>query len=76
MNNARRKNLNKLNEQLMEIMMALDEIKTEEEDYLYNIPENLQNSERYEKAENAFDNLEEAYSNLEEVINCIECSCE
>lgn len=76
MNNIRRKKLNKLNEQLSEMLIVLDELRTEEEEYLYNVPENLQYSERYEKAENAFDNLEEAYSNLEETINCIECSCE
>ncbi len=76
MNNIRRKRLNKLNEQLSEILIDLDELRSEEEEYLYNIPENLQCSDRYEKSENAFDNLEEAYSNLEEVINCIECSCE
>jgi phage shock protein A len=74
MNKARRKDINKLIEKLqslqgdLEVLMEeLENIKTEEEDYLDNIPENLQSSERYEKAENAVDNLETAYGELEEM---------
>ena len=38
----------------------INDIYDEESDYLYNIPENLQASSVYEKAEEACDNLSEA----------------
>ena len=41
-----------------------------------NIPENMQSSERYERAEEACDNLSEAVSQLEEVISYIEAAME
>lgn len=72
MNNIRRKKLHKLQEQLKEILDCLDELKSEEETYLYNIPDNLQGSERYERAENAVSNLEDACTSLEDVISSIE----
>lgn len=52
MNKARRKKLRTLAEQLDDIMIELEMLKGEEETYLYNIPENLQGSDRYEAAEN------------------------
>jgi spore cortex formation protein SpoVR/YcgB (stage V sporulation) len=42
-------------------------ILDDEETYFYNIPENLQNSERYEISEAACDNLEDAISELEDI---------
>lgn len=53
-------NVNSLQNILEELQQQIEEIRDEEQDYLDNIPENLQNSERYETAENALDNLEEA----------------
>lgn len=44
----------------------------EEEEYKDNMPENLQSSERYEKAEAAVDALGSAVSSLEEVLDYIE----
>lgn len=75
MNNARRKKLRTLADQLGEIMTELEMLKEEEETYLYNIPENLQGSERYEAAESAIDNLDTACDDLDEVINSIEEAC-
>jgi hypothetical protein len=50
------------------INSALDE----EKDCLYNCPENLEGSEKYEKMETAIDKLEEAIENVDEAKNCIE----
>ena len=55
-----------------ELKSALEDILGDEEEYRDNIPENLQGSERYEKAEEACDNLDDAVSTLEDVINSIE----
>lgn len=76
MNNTRRKKLRTLADQLGEIMTELEMLKEEEKTYLYNIPENLQGSERYEAAESAIDNLDTACDDLYEVINSIEEACE
>lgn len=72
MNNARRKKIRTIAEQLGEIMTELEMLKDEEEEYLNNIPENLQSSERYELAENAIDNIDSACDNLDEAIISIE----
>lgn len=76
MNKARRKKLRTLVEQLDDIMIELEMLKDEEETYLYNIPENLQGSDRYEAAETAIDNLDTACDDLDEVIRSIEDVCE
>lgn len=76
MNNARRKKLRTLADQLGDIMTELEMLKEEEETYIYNIPENLQGSEKYEASEFAIDSLEEACDDLDEAINSIEEACE
>ena len=76
MNKPRRKNLQVLLDQLAEIRDTLEAIKDEEEEYRDNMPENLQGSERYEKADTVCDDLCDAVSNLEEVIANIENSIE
>ena len=48
----------------------------EEEEYRDNIPENLQNSDRYYRAEENIDNLQTAYSTLDDVIGSLECAME
>lgn len=53
-----------------------EDLQAEEEDYRDNMPENLQGSEKYEKADEACDNLSEAVDNLEEVISSIEAAIE
>ena len=40
------------------------------------MPENLQGSERYEKADDAISNIEDAVSTLEDVISSIEAAME
>lgn len=69
MNNIRRKKINKLYEQLEEIRAALEEIAEEEEEAFNNIPESLEGTERYEKAEEANDNLQEAISSFDELMD-------
>lgn len=76
MNKIRRKALNEIYDKLAELRDLLEEVKGEEEDYRDNIPENLQSSERYEKADDACGQLEEAFEQLEYVLDCIEAAAE
>ena len=63
--------------ELINFLAQYDEdTQAEEEEYRDNIPENMQESERYEKADEACDNLSEAVDNLEEVISSIEAAIE
>ena len=43
----------------------------EEQDYLDNMPENLESSERYENAESNVDDLDSSLDSLDEVISYI-----
>ena len=72
MNNSRRKELDKLCEQIEDIKFRLDRIREDEATYMDNIPENLQGSERYETAEEAVDALESAVDEFDEILEYIE----
>ena len=76
MNKIRRKNLQSIIDQLEELKGSLEDLQAEEEEYRDNIPENMQESVRYEMADEACDNLSEAVDNLEEVISSIEAAIE
>lgn len=68
MNKKRRKNIQGILDQLEELKGNLELIQEEEEDYRDNIPENLQGSERYEKADEACDTLSGAVDSLDDII--------
>lgn len=72
MNKVRRKALADLVEQFEVLKEELESLMEEEEEYRDNMPENLQGSERYEKADAACDNLSDAVYNLEETISSIQ----
>lgn len=76
MNKIRRKNLQAIIDQLDELKGGLEDLQAEEEEYRDNIPENMQKSERYEKADEACDNLSSAVDSLEEAISSIEAAIE
>lgn len=66
MNNKRRLALKEANQLLWTAYNIVSSVLDQENDVLENIPENLQNSERYETAENAIDHLEDAKECLED----------
>ena len=72
MNKVRRKGLVDIFNKITELKDMLENIKDEEECNRDNIPENLQVSERYAKADNAVDKMEEAISYLEEATDSLE----
>ena len=76
MNKIRRKNLQSIIDQLEGLRDSIEDLQAEEEAYRDNIPENMQDSERYEKADAACSNLSDAVDELEEVISSIEAAKE
>lgn len=84
MNKARRNAIDDVISDIEEMKSLYDEIiekltiiRDDETDFMDNIPENLQSSERYYNAEEAVDNLESALSDLEDIefddiIDCLE----
>ena len=69
MNRDRRKRINELYQTLSEAADTLQTILDEEEEYRDNIPDNLQGSERYERAEESCNNLDNALYSLNEVFD-------
>jgi len=59
--------LSKIKEEAQELASDIGNIRDEEQEYLDNIPESLQQSERYYAAEAAVEQLEAAIEKLEEV---------
>ena len=76
MNRERRKSLQEIADTLAELQEQLENLKYEEEEYRDNMPENLQASERYEKAETAVDAMESAAYSVSEAISYIETAQE
>ena len=72
MNKNRRKRLTELMDELHDLKDELEILTEEEEEYLDSIPENLQGSEKYEKAEGACDSLRSAVDTFDEVLSYIE----
>lgn len=76
MNAARRKQIEKIISELQDIQERMQEIENEEQEYLDNIPENLQGSEKYEKSENAIFQMQDASLEIESCIDNLENSKE
>jgi len=72
MNNVRRKNIEKVIGMISDARSLLEELMSEEEEYRDNMPENLQGSERYEKADEACYSMEEAIGNMEDIESSLE----
>lgn len=72
MNSSRRNNIRQIIKRLNEIGLEIESVKDEEQDYLDNIPENLQMSQKYYISEEAIYSLEEAKDSIEEAIESLE----
>lgn len=75
MNNRRRDALRTVVKKLEECYNVVDSISEDEQDSLENTPENLKESDRYYRMEEAADNLEEAADQIEYAIEHIEMAC-
>ena len=79
MNKYRRKEIDMLNNELQDIIDKIkaaqstaSDIQSDEQDYMDNIPENLQSSERYEAADAAISELDDVDSALDEAVDSIQ----
>lgn len=84
MNKKRRKEIdeaikraNELQVMLQELQGFIEEIRDEEQEYIDNIPENLQGSKRYEVAEISMENLDNAVdwfcnADIEDLVSLLE----
>ena len=71
MNRVRRKALDKIKAQIEELRSDLELLLEEEEEDRDNMPENLQGSERYDRADDACDNMDSALDSLSEAMDYI-----
>ena len=72
MNKQRRSTIKTAMLHIEKAVELIQDVKYEEQDALDNMPENLQNSERYEAMENAIDSLEDALDGIEDVKDCLD----
>lgn len=72
LNAGRRKKLTVAIDHLREASNIVDQIKDEEQDSLDNMPENLQESERYSNMEEAVDALDDALVSINEAFEHVE----
>lgn len=72
MNKVRRARVDEVIEKLQELQSEVENIMDEETEYRDNIPENMQQSERYETADQNCDGLQSAYDSIEEAIDQLE----
>ncbi len=71
MNNKRRKELRRAIEIIETALDIVNQVKDEEEDSMYNYPENLQGTEIYETMEVAVDTMEEVASVIEDAVDSL-----
>lgn len=76
MNDKRRSSLKSAIDLLIRASEIVSSVKDDEEDALNNMPENLQESDRYEKMEDAVAALEEAEESIENAIDSINSASE
>lgn len=72
MNNVRRKKLKDAVDLLNRASEIVSNARSQEEDCLDNMPENLQMSDRCERMENAVDCLDDAETSIDDAISKIE----
>lgn len=76
MNNQRRKVLDNIKSKLAELLEELESVQGEEQEAYDNMPENLQYSERGERAEEACSNLDSAVDSINEAMDYIDTAVE
>ena len=75
MNKKRRERLRAAIDHLDQAASIVESVRDEESDCKDNMPESLQDSERYEAMENAVDALEDAITSINEANDSIEQAC-
>jgi flagellar biosynthesis chaperone FliJ len=76
MNKERRKNLQSVMALIEDAKEQLELLAEEEEEYIENMPENLQGSGRCERAEEALEYMQEAINYIEDAVDNINSAIE
>ena len=76
MNNDRRKATQKAIDELEEMKATIEDLRDEEQEAYDNMPESLQDSERGQASQQAYDNLGSSVSALEEAVGYLESAVE
>lgn len=71
MNNKRRKELRRAIDMIETALDIVNSVKDEEEDAMYNYPENLQGTETYENMEVVVDTMDEITSAIEDGVDSL-----
>ena len=72
MNAQRRKEIQTLAGRLSDIISEIEAIEGDEQEYYDNMPESLQQSEKYQLAQSAIDALQSARDSADEAVNSLE----
>lgn len=72
MNNARRKEIQGVIDDLENIMDRIEQISADEEEYLENMPESFQEGEKGDRAQEVIDTLDTARQSAEEAQGALE----
>lgn len=75
MNSKRRTQLDGLTVKLREVQNILGILCDQEQESMENMPESLQESDRYYKMDEAVDNMTSAIDKIDEVLECITEAC-
>ena len=77
MNNDRRKAIQKVIDELEEMKVTIEDLRDEEQQEAFdNMPESLQDSERGQASQQAYDNLESSINYFEELVGYLESAVE
>jgi flagellar biosynthesis chaperone FliJ len=72
MNKTRRTKLKTIHTRLSDTVEELRMLATEEEEYRDNLPDNLQGSEKFDKADTAAYNINDVADNVENTLDTLE----
>ncbi len=72
MNKVRREALQEIGIKLEDLKSDVEALRDEEQEYVENMPEGLQSSEKHHTAENAITSMDEVIDNLDSAINGID----
>lgn len=74
MDNKRRSSLKEAIQLLSRVSTMVDAVCDKEQDCMDNYPENLQNTDRFERMEDAVENLNEALEKIDDAKDCIQAA--
>lgn len=72
MNNIRRKALGEIRDKLESIKGDIEMLRDEEQEFIDNMPENLQGGDKATIAENAVNEMDNAINSLEDACNSVD----